>query len=94
MKRKRRRNFREERAIELRKTPKPGQKSSEVPSWPGGGLRYATVIGIALIMFCTVFIYVQTVQVPPIDYEELLLPCTQSLFKPDFRVFTRWRSLG
>jgi tetratricopeptide (TPR) repeat protein len=68
MKQKRRRNSRKERAIEL--TKKPAKKTADVSSWPGGGLRHATVIGIALIVFCTVFIYVQTVQVPPIDYED------------------------
>jgi tetratricopeptide (TPR) repeat protein len=68
MKQKRRRNSRKERAIEL--TKKPAEKTADVSSWPGGGLRYATVIGIALVVFCTVFIYVQTVQVPPLDYED------------------------
>jgi tetratricopeptide (TPR) repeat protein len=70
MKRKRRRNFREERAIELTKTSKPAKKSAEVSSWPGGGLRYTTVLGIALIVFFTLGIYIQTVPVPPINYED------------------------
>ncbi len=67
MKQKRRRNSRKERAIEL---TKPAKKTADVSSWPGGGLRYATVIGIALIVFFTLGIYVQTVWVPPIDYED------------------------
>ena len=33
-------------------------------------MRFATVIGIALIVFFTLGIYVQTVQAPPIDYED------------------------
>ena len=70
MKRKRRRNFREERAIELTKTSKPAEKNAGVSSWPGAGGRFATVIGIALIVAFMLGIYVQTVQVPPIDYED------------------------
>ena len=70
MKRKRRRSSRKERAIELTKTSKPAKKTADVSSWTGGRLRYAAIIGIALIVFCTIFIYVQTVQVPPLDYED------------------------
>ena len=70
MKRKRRRKFREERAIELTKTFKPAEKNAGVSRWPGAEWRFATVIGIALIVAFTLGIYVQTVRVPPIDYED------------------------
>jgi hypothetical protein len=41
-----------------------------VLAWPGERSRYLAVIGVALIAFCTVIVYWQTVRVPPIDYED------------------------
>lgn len=40
------------------------------PTWPGEHDRFLIVIGIALIVLCTILIYGQTVSVPPIDYED------------------------
>jgi tetratricopeptide (TPR) repeat protein len=70
MKRKRRREFQKEEATRFAEFPKLSEKSSEAPNWLGDQSGYLTVIGIALIALCTVIIYGQTVQVPPIDYED------------------------
>jgi tetratricopeptide (TPR) repeat protein len=70
MSRKRRRKFREERSLGRTNPSKPPKQIAEGSSWPAEGFRYATVIGIALIACCTLIIYLQTVRVPPIDYED------------------------
>src|ERR1700730_2833579 len=70
MKRKQRRKFQEERTVRLAKSSKLPEKSAGPPAWAGERFRYLNAIGIGLIVLCTLVIYAQTLQVPPIDYED------------------------
>ena len=70
MKRGRRRKFQEERAVRVAGVSRQREKSAEASSWPGERFRYLTVIGVALIVLCTLIIYAQTARVPTIDYED------------------------
>jgi tetratricopeptide (TPR) repeat protein len=69
MKRKRRREIEKGPAVRV-VTSDHIEKSTSVSGWPGEQFRYFTVIGVALITFCTVIIYGQTVPIPPIGYED------------------------
>src|ERR1700694_20053 len=64
MKQKQRRKFRDKRAGRLPK------HSVEPEGWPSDRFRYLTAIGVGLVALCTLIIYAQSVQVPPIDYED------------------------
>jgi len=50
--------------------PEPGQPGVEAPKWPLEGSHLLIAGGLVLILFCTAMIYAQTVQVPPIDYDD------------------------
>jgi len=54
----------------MAESAKHPEKGADTRSWPGDQFPYLPVIGIALIALCTMIIYGQTVQVPPIDYED------------------------
>ena len=62
-----RRETRRERSARLAESTKPPDQSMANES---GEQRYLTVIGVAIILFCTVIIYGQTIKVPAIDYED------------------------
>ena len=70
MKRKQRRKFQEERDDRVARPSKLHENSAEPQIWPGERFRYLTAIGIGLVALCTMIIYGQTVQVPPIEYED------------------------
>jgi hypothetical protein len=70
MKRKRRGEFQKEGAARFIESQKHSDKSAETRNWPGERSRCLWLIGLPLIAVCTVIIYGQTVQVPPIDYED------------------------
>lgn len=69
-KKQRRRKFREELAVRAGGGSPDREKSAEAAVWPGEQFRFLTVVGIALIVLCTLIIYFQTVRVPTIDYED------------------------
>ena len=50
--------------------PELGQRSVQAPDWPLEGSHVLTAGGVVLIALCTALIYAQTLQVPPIDYDD------------------------
>jgi hypothetical protein len=74
MKRKLDREFKKGRAVRRVEILDRHENSAGAQSWPGEHSRHLAVIGIALIVLCTVIIYRQTVQVPPLNYEDAFYP--------------------
>jgi hypothetical protein len=55
---------------EVRSSKKNKATLGAPPDWPGEKSRVITRVGFSLIFICTVVVYMQTVSVPPIDYED------------------------
>lgn len=62
--------FRKKGTVRLTETERQPEKGAGTRGWPGEQFRYPTVVGIALVALCTIIIYGQTIQVPPLDYED------------------------
>lgn len=90
MKRKRRQGSLTGRAARITKPLEHPENGADSPHWPCDQFRYLTLIGIALIVLCTVIIYWHTIQVPPIDYEDSFY----LIHSPHVRVRTAFSGLS
>lgn len=70
MKQRRRHESHKEGSTRFTKPSAHPRESVEAPDWPAQQFRVLPLIGIALVVFCTVIIYGQTLRVSPIDYED------------------------
>jgi hypothetical protein len=62
---KQRREFQKEKSVQHRRLSVRTHENPEAPAWTDEGFRYFPVIGIALIVFCTLIIYGQTILFHP-----------------------------
>jgi hypothetical protein len=69
MKRKRRQT-KKERNVQPGDSARRAEDGKAASSGMAGQPRHLPVIGVALIVICTIVIYGQTTRVPPIDYED------------------------